>query len=96
MAADLAFERWRKLVWNIPFNGLSVVAGGLDTAQILADDELRQLTLELMDETIAIANACGHQLPTALALDQMKRTKSMGAFKTIDPDRLSRRAATGN
>ena len=26
-------ERWRKLVWNIPFNGLSVVAGGIDTAR---------------------------------------------------------------
>ena len=35
-----------------------------------------------MDETIAIANACGHRLPTALAMDQMKRTKLMGDFKT--------------
>ncbi len=32
VTADLALERWRKLVWNIPFNGLSVVAGGIDTA----------------------------------------------------------------
>ena len=34
-----------------------------------------------MDETIAIANACGHKLPTAVALDQMKRTEMMGDFK---------------
>ena len=26
---DLAAERWRKLVWNIPFNGLAVAKGGL-------------------------------------------------------------------
>jgi 2-dehydropantoate 2-reductase len=81
VVAELALQHWRKLVWNIPFNGLSVVAGGINTAQILADDGLRQLALELMDETIAIANRSGHQLPTAVALDQIKRTESMGDYK---------------
>ena len=80
VVANLARERWRKLVWNIPFNGLSVVAGGIDTAKILADENLRLFSLELMDETIAIANACGHNLPTALALEEMKRTQLMGDF----------------
>jgi 2-dehydropantoate 2-reductase len=78
---DLVLERWRKLVWNIPLNGLSVVAGGIDTAAILADENLRRLTLELMDEVISIANQCGHALPTAAALEQMKRTETMGAYK---------------
>ena len=35
VAEDLALEHWRKLVWNIPFNGLSILAGGIDTATIL-------------------------------------------------------------
>jgi ketopantoate reductase len=78
---DLALERWRKLVWNIPFNGLTITAGSLDTSAILANNALRQLALELMDETIAIANACGHPLPTAVALDLLKRTESMGAYR---------------
>jgi 2-dehydropantoate 2-reductase len=81
VVGDLALERWRKLVWNIPFNGLSVAAGGIDTAAILADDGLRRLAVELMDETIAIANHCGHCLPTAAALDQIKRTETMGEYK---------------
>ena len=34
-----------------------------------------------MDETIAIANACGHNLPTAIALEQIKQTRTMGDFK---------------
>ena len=34
-----------------------------------------------MDETITIANGCGHKLPTAVALDQMKRTETMGRYK---------------
>ena len=81
VVADLALERWRKLVWNIPFNGLTITAGSLDTSAILANDPLRQLALELMEETIAIANACGHPLPTAVALDLLKRTESMGAYR---------------
>lgn len=81
VVADLALEHWRKLVWNIPFNGLAITAGGLHTAQILADDRLRLRALALMDETIAIANACGHKLPTAVALDQMKRTAGMGDYQ---------------
>jgi len=79
---DLARERWRKLVWNIPFNGLSVVAGGVHTATILADEKLRLHALELIDETIAIARACGHEIPTAVALEEMKRTAQMGNFRT--------------
>ena len=78
---DLARERWRKLVWNIPFNGLSVAAGGIDTAAILADLSLRLTTLALMDEVILAANKCGQALPTAAALEQMKRTEKMGAYK---------------
>jgi len=81
VVADLICERWRKLVWNIPFNGLSVVTG-LDTAAMLADDGLRLLIIELMDETIEIANACGQKLPTALALKMVERTKSMAPYKT--------------
>ncbi len=81
VAQNLAFERWRKLVWNIPFNGLSIAAGGIDTGAILADENLRLKALALMDEVIAGANLCGYALPTALALQQMKLTQSLGAYK---------------
>jgi 2-dehydropantoate 2-reductase len=78
---DLALERWRKLVWNVPFNGLSVAAGGLDTEAILSDDHLRGECLALMDEVILAANKCGFPLPAAAALEQIKRTEAMGAYK---------------
>ncbi|MEO5721215.1 MAG: 2-dehydropantoate 2-reductase [Chthoniobacterales bacterium] len=81
VAENLQRERWRKLVWNIPFNGLAVTAGRLDTAAIMADDKLRATALALMDEAIAAANLCGYALPTAEALEQMKRTEKMGAYK---------------
>lgn len=81
VAENLVRERWRKLVWNIPFNGLAVTAGGIDTAAILADKAARATVLALMDEVIAAANHCGYALPTAEALEQMKRTEKMGAYK---------------
>jgi 2-dehydropantoate 2-reductase len=51
--------RWRKLAWNIPFNGLSVAGGGAGrgTAGILADPALTARCEALMRETIAIGNA---------------------------------------
>jgi 2-dehydropantoate 2-reductase len=78
---NLALERWRKLIWNIPFNGLSIVAGGIDTAAIIGDKNLRELTRALMDEVIAAANKCGHALPKDAWREHMKRTETIGAYK---------------
>jgi 2-dehydropantoate 2-reductase len=78
---DLALERWRKLIWNIPFNGLSILGGGIDTAAIIGDKDLRQATLALMEEVIAAANKCGHALPSDAWREHMKRTETMGSYK---------------
>jgi len=78
---DLALERWRKLIWNIPFNGLSILGGGIDTAAITGDKDLRQATLALMEEVIAAANKCGHPLPSDAWREHMTRTETMGAYK---------------
>jgi 2-dehydropantoate 2-reductase len=80
VAANLMLERWRKLVWNIAFNGVAVTAC-VDTAVILTDDTLRARVLALMDETIAAANACGYRLLTAEALAQIKHTEKLPAYK---------------
>jgi 2-dehydropantoate 2-reductase len=78
---DLLLERWQKLVWNIPFNGLSILAGGIDTAAILASEPLHRATLALMEEVVASANACDHALPRDAVQEQMRRTETMGAYK---------------
>jgi 2-dehydropantoate 2-reductase len=78
---NLALERWRKLIWNIPFNGLSIAAGGIDTAAILSDNDLRHECLVLMEEVILAANKCAFPLPATAALEQVKRTELMGAYK---------------
>jgi 2-dehydropantoate 2-reductase len=79
---SLAAARWHKLVWNIPFNGLSVVAGGLDTAAILADAGLEKLVHELMTEVREGAERLGHTLPEHLADAMIANTRPMQAYKT--------------
>lgn len=54
---SLLSGRWRKNVWNLPFNGISVALGGITVDKIVTDPELRALADKVMDETIATANA---------------------------------------
>lgn len=78
---NLMEERWRKLVWNIPFNGLTIAAGGITTADILRDDSLRSMAIALMKEVVVGAKSCGYNLPMDVVLEQIKRTETMGAYK---------------
>lgn len=81
MLPDLDLARWRKLIWNIPFNGLSVAAGSLDTRQILASEKQTKRTLTLMHEVIAIAAAHGHEIDSEFAEKNISRTREMGAYE---------------
>jgi 2-dehydropantoate 2-reductase len=78
---DLGLARWRKLVWNVPFNGLSITGGGIDVAQILADEDLLYLTRALMGEVIGIARKLGHDIPESFAEKNIENTKSMGPYR---------------
>jgi len=76
---NLTRERWRKLIWNIPFNGLSIVAGGIDTAAIVGDKHFRELTLGLMNEIIVAANTLGFALEPEAWRKHIERTERMSA-----------------
>ena len=78
---DLGLARWRKLVWNVPFNGLSIAAGGIDTQEILADPRHLSRTRALMHEIIAAAAALGHGIDAAFAESNIKGTLEMGAYQ---------------
>ena len=57
VSPNLRYARWDKLCCNVPFNGLSVAAGGIGTHAIIGDRELRATADRVMREVIAIANA---------------------------------------
>jgi 2-dehydropantoate 2-reductase len=72
--------RWKKLVWNIPFNGLSVITG-LTTDLILAEPALHALVRSLMREIIGISCALGHPVPDSFVDNQIEATKTMSAYR---------------
>lgn len=53
---DLRKVRWEKLIWNIPFNGLSALTGK-NVNQLLAHPPSRILVRKIMEEVVAAANA---------------------------------------
>lgn len=78
---SLAEARWRKLVWNIPFNGLSVAAGGITTDVICADPDLAAEVRALMEEVRTAAHALGYDVPAAFAQKQFDVTPPMGPYQ---------------
>lgn len=78
---DLGLARWRKLVWNVPFNGLAIAAGGLDTRQILDNPELVERVRALMNEVIDIAAALGFAIKPSFAESNITGTREMGPYQ---------------
>ncbi|MCA9856182.1 MAG: 2-dehydropantoate 2-reductase, partial [Dehalococcoidia bacterium] len=56
-APSLLLARWRKLLWNVPFNGLAVTAGGVTTDVIMGTPDLRAAAESVMREVVAAGNA---------------------------------------
>jgi 2-dehydropantoate 2-reductase len=79
---SLVEARWRKLVWNVPFNGLGVAAGHADTDSVLGDATLEATARGLMEETIAAARADGVTIEKAYVGRMMEHTSTMGAYKS--------------
>jgi 2-dehydropantoate 2-reductase len=79
---DLKRARWEKLVWNIPFNGLSALLQQ-PVNLLVAPGPCRQLVRELMLEVIAAANAQGLTQPIAesFAEKMLEFTDTMGDYK---------------
>ena len=78
---NLSAARWRKLVWNIPFNGLGIATGGCDVAQILADPGLFGRARILMEEVITGAEVLGFSIEASFADEMIERTRSMGDYR---------------
>ncbi|KRP50203.1 putative 2-dehydropantoate 2-reductase [Pseudomonas poae] len=77
--ASVHLARWHKLVWNVPFNGLSVLLGTGTTA-LMADESSRELIQALMVEVIRGAHACGHDIPASYAGQMFAMTETMDDY----------------
>ncbi|MCX8237261.1 MAG: 2-dehydropantoate 2-reductase [Akkermansiaceae bacterium] len=78
---DFGEAQWRKLVWNIPFNGLCITEGGIDTGTLLAMPDGGKRVRELMHEVTRIAGALGYEIEDEYIDFQIERTYPMEAYK---------------
>lgn len=73
---DLDQARWQKLVWNVPYNGLSVLLDA-DTRQLMGNADSRALIRDLMLEVVQAAQALGHAMPENYADKLLAATERM-------------------
>lgn len=73
--------QWEKLVWNIPFNGLSVAEGGVTTDILIANPRTLNEIREIAHEVVAAARALGHPLSEKLVEQNIDRTRPMGPYR---------------
>ena len=79
---NLVEARWRKLVWNIPFNGLSIAEGGITTDRICSDARLAGEVRALMAEVQrAAAAGFGFAISDEFLAKQYGVTPPMGPYQ---------------
>ncbi|MEM1172255.1 MAG: putative 2-dehydropantoate 2-reductase [Cyanobacteria bacterium P01_H01_bin.35] len=81
LSEDLLLARWKKLVWNIPYNGLSVVLDAR-TDEIMANTDTRFLAEQLMWEVSAGAKSCGRIIDDGLIKKMLDYTEQMKPYLT--------------
>jgi 2-dehydropantoate 2-reductase len=89
LTADLPMARWKKLVWNVPYNGLSVVLEAT-TEEMMKDAGVRSLITTLMNEVVTVANAWGQQvspesdrcIPAETIPQMLSQTEQMTPYRT--------------
>ena len=72
---------WRKLCWNVPFNGLCIVGGGITTDLVLSNLELRERAENLMREIQSAAQESGVIIEDTFLEKQFSLTEPMGPYK---------------
>lgn len=81
LSEDLLLARWKKLVWNIPYNGLSVVLDAR-TDEIMANPDGRFLAEQLMREVIAGAQSWGRIIDDRFIQKMLDHTDKMNPYLT--------------
>jgi 2-dehydropantoate 2-reductase len=87
---DLVRARWRKLLWNVAFNPLSVILDAT-TDQLMADPDAVTLIRTVMGEVLAAAAAEGRTFPDDLVEDLLASTARMAPYATsmkLDADAI--------
>lgn len=77
--SDLLLARWQKLIWNIPFNGLSVILDA-KTDRIITHPNSLSLVREIMKEVQLVADSDGKMISNAFIEERIQRTFAMKPY----------------
>jgi 2-dehydropantoate 2-reductase len=79
MSPDLIEARWRKLVWNIPFSGLTTLLQ-VDTARVINWPPAQELVKDIMQEVVEGAQALGRTIPGSFIDQMVADTRNMRPY----------------
>jgi 2-dehydropantoate 2-reductase len=79
---DIITARWKKLIWNAPFNPISVLAGGADTRNMMESKSTYILIKKVMEEVAFLAEKSGHPLSEGVIQKNLDDTALMKPYKT--------------
>ena len=77
---SLGEAQWRKLMWNVPFNGLTVAIGGQTTDAVVGNTHLRKLCAALMHELQQAATKLSFEIEPDYADKLIRFTDDIGAY----------------
>lgn len=78
---DLLLARWQKLIWNVPYNGLSTLLNAT-TDRLMAHPHTRALVQDLMHEVAAAASdAAGRTIEHSFIQEMLDRTDRMASYR---------------
>ena len=81
LTPDLGHARWKKLLWNVPFNGLSVVLSAT-TTEMMANPQTLAMARDLMEEVRLAAASQGVAISTADMEQMLRSTNTMAPYVT--------------
>lgn len=81
VSSEIQKQRWEKLIWNAPFNPLSVITGQ-NTADMLADESTTQRIRAIMTEVYQCAEDNGFRLDPGIIDLKITQTAKMTPYKT--------------
>lgn len=76
---DLNSVRWKKLVWNIPYNGLTVVLNAA-TDTLTNNPDSRKLVIDLMNEVVSAGRTCGAKISDSFIDKMIAMTEKMTPY----------------
>ena len=82
VSESIQLERYKKLIWNAPFNPLSVIYEGKTTQELLADKVIKERIIAIMKDIQRLAASDGYEIGDDIIKKNIDETQAMKPYKT--------------